>query len=347
MTHRLGDDRRPSHRQVGVSIPVQDELPANLGVELGVAAEQAGFDTVVFGEIGGPEAFSLLGAIAGRTERIKLMTGVISSFTRSPALTAMGCATLDAIAPGRVVLGLGASTKMINQGWHGIDHERPITRTKEFTEAFRAIMSSGGFTSYDGTTLKVDRYRLMPPTTHEVPVLIGAMHPKMVRESGAFSDGAFMAFCSVDEVPNRAGLVLDGARDVGRDPDELTLGLMVNAYAGTRPAEALERYRDFMLFYATLPTHRHNFEHAVDELDDAGSLVAGGSRRDARSLVTDEAIHRLSVIGSGHDVVERVSEYWEAGIDMVALHLIGTGRGDTTSAFESLEAIGEALAEIR
>ncbi|HSG78845.1 MAG TPA: LLM class flavin-dependent oxidoreductase [Acidimicrobiia bacterium] len=344
-THPL-DRNRPSHRRVGISLPVQDELPADLNLQLAIQAEEHGFDVVAFGEIGGPEAFAQLGAIASRTERITLMTGVISSFTRSPALTAMGFATLEAIAPGRTILGVGAATPVIVEGWHDGSFARPIRRNREFTEAFRRILH-GGFATYEGETLAVRRYRLMPDASFDVPVHIGAMNPTMLRQSGEFADGVYMAFCALDEVPHRAGLVLDGARDAGRDPDELTIGLMVNAYAGSRPEAAMERYRDFFLFYATLPTHRHNFEHAVDELDVAGDRVAAGRRRSARPLVTDEAIHRISVVGSGEDVAERVRAYWDAGVDLVTLHLIGTGRGETESAFESLAAVGEALTSIR
>src|ERR1700753_1785021 len=98
----------PSLTGVGVLLPNLDELPIEVSIEIARRAEAVGFDAVVSGEIAGPEAIALLAAISQHTSRVTLGTSVISTFTRSPALAAMGFATLEALAPGRVFAGVGS-----------------------------------------------------------------------------------------------------------------------------------------------------------------------------------------------------------------------------------------------
>lgn len=326
--------------RVGISLPVQEELGADVHLRIALAAEEAGFDVVSFGEIAGPEAFSLLGAIAGRTDRIGLMTGIVSSFTRSPALVAMACATLDDIAPGRVTLGLGASTKMIADDWHDRPFELPLTRTREFIDAFRRIVA-GERVSFHGRSIDVERFRLMPPEHHDVPVLIGAINPKALIASGEVADGVLLAFCPVDELAGRAALVREGAERAGRDPDELTIAVNVNAYAGPRAAESLERNREFVLAYASLPTHRHSFGEALGPA--VFEPLARGDRAEALRNVPDEAVHRICAIGTGEHVARRIEQYHEAGADLVSLHVLGTGRGDGDSPFDTIREVSRAL----
>ena len=92
---------------VAITMPVEDGLPIGWLTDLVVDAEQAGIDTALVGEVAGPEAFATLGAMAARTERIRLGSGIVAAYTRSPALTAMGFATLASLAPGRIVAGIG------------------------------------------------------------------------------------------------------------------------------------------------------------------------------------------------------------------------------------------------
>lgn len=113
-------------RRLGISLPVQNELSITAQLTLITAADRVGYDWLVLGEIAGPEAFALLGAAAVSTTDIGLATGILSIYGRSPALLAMGFPTLDALAPARVVAGIGASSALIAADWHGRAFEQPI-----------------------------------------------------------------------------------------------------------------------------------------------------------------------------------------------------------------------------
>ncbi len=75
--------------RVAVSIPVEEGLPVSRLVEFGTTAERCGYDAVVAGEVAGPDAIGLLSVVAAKTERVKILTGVLPMGTRSPALQAM------------------------------------------------------------------------------------------------------------------------------------------------------------------------------------------------------------------------------------------------------------------
>jgi alkanesulfonate monooxygenase SsuD/methylene tetrahydromethanopterin reductase-like flavin-dependent oxidoreductase (luciferase family) len=130
-------------RGVGLSLPVQDELNPATYLRPAVQAEEAGLDAVTCGEIAGPETFAMLGAIAARTSRVQLGTAIISTFTRSAALAAMGFATLDDLAPGRVVAGIGSGSPVIVEGWHGGSLTHPLRRAREYVGDLRTALAGG------------------------------------------------------------------------------------------------------------------------------------------------------------------------------------------------------------
>ncbi|MGB5350555.1 MAG: LLM class flavin-dependent oxidoreductase, partial [Polyangiales bacterium] len=85
-------------------------------VKAAILADRLGYDSFWLPEVWGYEVFSLLTEIALKTKRIKIGTGIINVFSRSPALIAMQAATLDEISAGRFILGIGTSAKNVVEG---------------------------------------------------------------------------------------------------------------------------------------------------------------------------------------------------------------------------------------
>src|SRR5436190_6671653 len=99
------------------------------------------------------EGFSVLGAFAALTTRIKLCTGIVNSWTRGPALMAMTLATLDELAPERVICGLGAYWDPL--AWkQGIVRSKPIEQMREYLIAVRRLLNLEEFT-YEGEFVKL------------------------------------------------------------------------------------------------------------------------------------------------------------------------------------------------
>lgn len=327
-------------RSVGISLPVQDELPPADYVRLAARAEEYGFASVFLGEIAGTDAFALLGAIAATTGQIQLGTGIVSLYSRSVPQLAMATATLDGLAPGRFVLGLGCSTRGVVEDWHGRSFHGS-SGVPAVLERLRRLLA-GESVSLSDSPGPYGRFRLMPPSRHDVPVILAAIGPSMLQTAARWADGVYLAFCPVDDTEQRIAMVHKAAER------PVTSMMSVNAYAGEDLDGGMRRMREFLLRYFLLPTHRRGFGEAdTAALERAVQLWRDGARSQAIGAVPDRVVQRFAVVGSGSDVAERVHAYWAAGIDHVVLHVLGDGSPGGEASAGTCRAVSLALQDSR
>src|ERR1051325_11185845 len=165
-------------------------------VELAVLADALGLDSVWVSEAWGQDAVSVLGLLAGRTERIALGSGLLQIPARRPAATAMAAATLDVLSGGRFRLGLGVSGPPGAEGWYGVPVATPVTRTREYVEIVRHALARKTI-EYEGSeytlplpggagrALKL----LAKPVQERIPIYLGAVRPGGVEQAGETPDG--------------------------------------------------------------------------------------------------------------------------------------------------------------
>lgn len=324
-------------------MPVEDGLSAPQMVQLAQIAERSGADTVLCGEAAGPEAMALLGAIAVSTEHVRLASGIVATFTRTPTLAAMGFATLSSLAPGRVVAGLGASSPTVVGRWHGLDFDAPYTRTREFVEAFRACFR-GGKVAYEGTRVAVRDFRLGMDPRADIPVWLAAMNPKMLRLAGAVADGVFLTWCRPDEIASKLADVHAGAREAGRDPADIEVVCSYWGYAGPLVEQATERLRRVVLSYASVPTHAAAFVESFPALEDATAAWNRGDRAAALAMVDDDVVGELCAVSEdGSASADMARRFAEAGVDVPIVLAIGAGGGDHEGPFTTVERTAALL----
>ncbi len=328
--------------RVGFTLPVEDGLSAPQLLQVAKGVEQAGFDTLFVGEVAGPEVFSLLGMVAATTTRIRFGSGIVAVYTRSPALTAMGFATLSSMAPGRVVAGLGASSPIVVGDWHGIPFEAPLATTRDFVAALRDVLG-GGRVERGGDRFPISGFRLQMTPGAPVPVVLGAINDKMLALAGEVADGVFLTWCTPAEVPGKLAVVHQAARRAGRDPAALEVICSFWAYAGPEPERALDRMRRFVLAYAMVPTHRSAFVAAFPGLQEASEAWAAGGRADALALVGDDVVQALCAVGDGDTVARRVRELHAAGVDVPVLLAAGADPADPAAPLRTARLTAEAL----
>jgi probable F420-dependent oxidoreductase len=327
-------------RGLGVTLPVDEGLSAGGYLELARLAEDRGYTDVLVGEVAGPEVFAMLGMIAASTSRIRLGSGIVGVYPRSAVLTAMGFTTLASLAPGRVLAGIGASSPIVVEQWHGLGFDAPRARIEEYVAALRTVFR-GERTAIDGAHVRSHGFRAaLAPV--DVPIVLAAMNPRMLRLAGAIADVAFLTWTPPAEYGPKIALVREGARAAGRDPDEVGIAASFWAYAGDRTDEARERLRRFVLQYAMVPTHRPSFRGSFAGLDAAAEAWAAGDRRTALGAVDDAAVDAMCALGTGADVARRVAELRTAGVDLPIALTPGAVPGDPEGPVQTIERLAAA-----
>src|SRR3954469_11145068 len=104
-----------------------------------VNLEKAGLDVVWVAEAYGADGVSVMGYLAGQTERVQIGAGILPLYTRTPTLLAMTAVGLDAVSDGRFILGLGASGPQVIEGFHGVPYDKPLARTREIVDVCRQV----------------------------------------------------------------------------------------------------------------------------------------------------------------------------------------------------------------
>ena len=106
-------------------------------------ADELGYDSFWVPEAWGYEIFTLLTEMAVATKRIKLGTGIVNVYSRSPGLIAMTAATVDEISEGRFILGIGPSGKNVIEGFHGRKFDKPLTQVRDVIRVMRTLLAGG------------------------------------------------------------------------------------------------------------------------------------------------------------------------------------------------------------
>jgi probable F420-dependent oxidoreductase len=224
-------------------------------------AEAAGFDSVWIGDslTARPrhEPLTLLAAVAARTRRVRLGTGVLLPALRHPVVLAHVVGTLDRVAEGRVILGVGiaADTPAIRKEFAaaGVPFERRVGRVLETLEICRALWTRDGV-SFGGKHFALDNVT-MEPKPHRPggpPIWIGGSGPTALREAARF-DAWFPTGPSAEFFAEHFPRVQAAARAAGRAPDAVTGAAYVTLALDPSPVTAEQRLHGFLETYYAAP----------------------------------------------------------------------------------------------
>jgi probable F420-dependent oxidoreductase len=299
---------------LGLSLPL-DGVGLAACVELAQRAETLGYTDVWTSEIGGADGFSLLGAIAARTDSLRLGTGVIPVYTRPPALIAMSAAALQALSSGRFCLGLGSSTEIVVDRWMGLAADRPLQRVRETVHVVREVLS-GGRVSFEGETLHVRDFRLQLTRSglQPVPIVLGALGPRMLNLAAEVADGVFLSHTGLAAVP-RVVQAFDAARrSAGRSNGDVIQRIGV---AMDEDEELLrEVFRRELAAYGRTKAYNASFAAQGFDVEAAEIRAAwdAGEPEVASAAVSDDMLEDLYVFGTPDVCRQRLNAFRTAGI---------------------------------
>ena len=325
-----------------------------------VEAERLGADSVWVAEAWGHDAFTPLAYLAGKTERIRLATGIAQLGARTPALLAMSSMSMQALSGGRFLLGLGTSGPQVMEGWHGVRFTAPLAMTRETIEILRTV-TAGERLAHDGAV-----YRLplpdgagrairssAPPTP--VPVYLAAMGPKNLALTGELADGWLANTFMPETAATFVEPLAEGAARAGRSVADLDIVVPVGVEFTDDEEEAARRHaRGYAFTIGAMGSRGQNFYNAAFERQGYGEdvravqeLWLAGDRDGAADRVPLDLGRRTNLLGPRDVVRDRIALYRAAGVTALQAKLTGSLDERLTTLGTLLELCAEPGAEPR
>src|SRR4051794_36810993 len=242
-----------------VALYLQDAHPIREGMAYSQYAESKGFDAVWQAESRlVREATVPMAAFAAVTERIRIGSGVVDCWTRNPARLAATFSTLDDLAPGRVICGIGAWWDPL-AAKVGIDRRRPLTVMRKVVTVVRALLANetvtfdGQFVHLDGVELD---YVYQDRRPKDVPIYIGATGMQMMELTGEIADGCVLNYLVSPEYNAEAIEHLEiGLARSGRTLDDIDRPQLVVCSVHEDRATALDMARLMVTQYLGQQPH--------------------------------------------------------------------------------------------
>ena len=318
-----------------VALYLQDAHPIREGMEHARYAEARGFEAVWQAESRlVREATVPMAAFASVTERIKVGSGVADCWSRNPARLAAAFATLDDLAPGRILLGLGAWWDPLARKV-GIDRAHPLTVMREVVGAVRALLHNETVT-VDGTYVHLDGVELdyvyQERRAKDVPIYIGATGMQMMELTGEIADGVVLNYLVSPDYNARAMEHLAaGAARAGRSVDDIDRPQLVVCSVHEDRATALDMARLMVTQYLGQQPHIMKASGVPQSLLDAvGEVLTWPATHEqveaASKLVPDEIVGMLTASGTPDEARARVGDYVRAGCTCPILYPLGDVR---------------------
>ncbi len=199
-------------------------------------AEETGFDFVSSSDHPGGtspsyETWTMLAWMAAATTRIRFAPRVLGVPLRLPAMIAKMSESFDRLSGGRLILGLGAGGSDEELRSFGAPAQSPREKTDGLEDALRIIRglwSEPGFT-HSGSVYRTVAAELEPKPARRIPIWLGTFAPRSLALTGRLADGWIptLGYVSADELPPMRDRVLAGAREAGRQPNDITCVLNV------------------------------------------------------------------------------------------------------------------------
>jgi F420-dependent oxidoreductase-like protein len=338
--------------KLGLNLPYEGSLAFPEAVELAQHAEGLGYESVWMPEAYGTDAVSILGALAARTERILLGTGIVNVFSRTPALLAQTAATLDLISGGRFILGLGTSGHQVVTGWHGMAFDRPLLRMRETIAIVRQVLRRDRLL-FEGQVFHLDKglKLLARPVRETVPIYLATLTPGGLRLTGELADGWIPTLFAPEHMDLFRPELEAGARIAGRSLGSLATAPHVPVSIDDDRARARDALKPWVALYVGgMGSKSKNFYNDLvsrygfaDDARTLQELYLGGKQLEAIRRVPDALVDAVSIAGPASYVRERLAVWASAGVTTLLASVHGKTQADRLRTLEMLATAASAV----
>ena len=315
-----------------VALYLQDAHSVAEAIEYVQYAERKGFDAVWQADSRlVREATVPMAAFAASTDTIKVGSGVLDMWTRNPARLAATFSTLDDLAPGRILCGLGAWWDPLARKV-GVDRRRPLGAMREVVTVVRALLADQNVT-FDGDYVHLEDveldYVFQPRRPKDVPIYIGATGMKMMALTGEIADGVVLNYLVSPDYNRRAmDALAEGAARAGRTVDDLDRPQLVVCSLAEDRGEALDAARLLVTQYLGQQPHIMAASGVPDSLlEQVNAVLTWPATMEqveaASKLVPDDIVQMLCAAGTADECREKVDEYVANGVTCPILYPLG------------------------
>lgn len=305
-------------------------------IELAQEAERLGYESVWAAEAYGSDTATVLSWIGAKTSTINLGAAVFQIPGRSPALTAMTAATLDALSGGRFRLGLGVSGPQVSEGWHGVRFSKPLGRTREYVEIVRKALARD-VVKYEGEhfTLPLPdgpgrALRLtVHPVREQIPILLAAVGPKNLELAGEVADGWLAVFLTPSFAAEQLAHISTGRAAVGKTMEGFEVMASTPIAVGDDWVECANQVRFYAALYVGgMGSKEQNFYNNLAVRMGYGAAAEEVQEKflardymGAMSALPLEFLDEIALLGPVERIAEKMAALKSAGVTTLGIAL--------------------------
>ncbi len=309
-----------AERKLGLHLSGLAQTPALLK-----EAETLGYNSLWIAEVSGPDAFVSLTAVALHTSSAELAHGVVPIQIRTPGAMAMGYLTINELSGGRVIAGLGVSSPIIVERWHGASYRKPVTAMRECVTIMRQLFTEGR-SKFAGEIYKCDFRLSMARTAKRPPkIYLGTLNAPMLRLAGELADGVLMNYSPPAAIPAMVAEIHKGAEKAGRNPAAIDIGIYARMCITPDEDRAVHAFKRELASYAFVDSYNKMFARygMAEEFAEVRKLWTAGQRDVAPDAISDASARKIALFGNAQAGRDFVASFRAAGVTHPVVFPIG------------------------
>ena len=287
-------------------------------------------DTIWIPETWGMENFSMLSAVSNKTTTQKIGSSIINIYSRSPALIAMGAATVDTLSNKRLILGLGTSSLPVVETFHGYKFEKPVQRMKEYVEIIRLILS-GKQVNYAGEIFDLKNFTLLlKPKRESIPIYLAAVNQKMVDLTWNIGDGVIFYLRPLNEMKETITKM--------QSKKKIDVTCQIITSIAEDSDIAINRAKKTLAFYVSVGKIYREFLANNGFKKETSNIFDEFKKSGLKSiyeLVSDSMLQSLCIAGNPDECKKQLQNFRETGIDLPIIQFNPVG--DMSESFDLLK----------
>ena len=308
--------------QISIAYGSRQDTTNDEVLEIARLSEAHGYSTFFTGESWGRDALTLLTFVACNTATLKLGTGILPIYSRTPSLIAQSIASLDSISGGRAILGLGTSGKIVIENWHGVKFKNPIANTEAYVAIIRQALS-GQRVDYSAGDFSLRGFRLnINPVQAEIPIYLASLGPRNLELTGKVANGWIPIWVHYQHLRSLKNAVEYGSELAGRNPDSVKVCPQILCYMADKSEErerAKDLIRNHIAYYVGgMGTYYYNLFCRYGyrrESDKVREAWARNDRGKAARLISDEMVDGIAITGDTEECKFQLARFRAYGAD--------------------------------